>query len=454
MVNVATGGGYIDYWGDYSQIDYQDYTKSQDEYGFVIVEVQAGGSPHFTLKRISRGDKFVTLPNQLRDSITVYKHNLPPNTPTPVFPVNQMVNPDCITLEAAPYSESEGDLHMASQWQVSASCLDFSVPVYEAFRNHENWFNETNTQAGDVLTDERVHDLPANSSLCWRVRFRDHSLGWSPWSGPTAFSTGASSLTSNLLQNPGAENDTLGWVTTTGFLEALTSGQCAGVPPHTGLKYFAVGALCNSAAYAEAFQAVDVSSSAAQIDSSLAFAHWGGWLRNWNGADLPAFFLKFYDGNMLVLDSTSRVSSLSSTWKLFKNVSSIPPQTRYIHFILTGSRNSGLDNDAYLDDLYLNLNLNGCQSFSVTVEPPFRKQAEMRISPNPLLDAAKIEVAVPAGQKWEASLFDIQGKIVQQLAGDNCSNIKVLRNGLPAGTYTLKVKIAQRTWLRKLIMLD
>ena len=42
MVNVATAGGNIDYWGEFAQNDYPEFTVSQPEWGFVMLEVEAG----------------------------------------------------------------------------------------------------------------------------------------------------------------------------------------------------------------------------------------------------------------------------------------------------------------------------------------------------------------------------------------------------------------------------
>jgi len=56
-VNVATAGGNIDSWGEYAQADYPEFTVSQDEWGFVMVEVEAGDDPGFHMKRISRGNE-------------------------------------------------------------------------------------------------------------------------------------------------------------------------------------------------------------------------------------------------------------------------------------------------------------------------------------------------------------------------------------------------------------
>ena len=45
MVNVASAGGAIDNWGEYDQQDYKEYSISTDDYGFVLVEVEAGEAP-------------------------------------------------------------------------------------------------------------------------------------------------------------------------------------------------------------------------------------------------------------------------------------------------------------------------------------------------------------------------------------------------------------------------
>ena len=96
MVNVATAGGNIDYWDEYAQIDYPEYTISNDDYGFVLVEVDAGGSPQFTLKRFSLGDENTTLNNALRDSFTIKMNNQLPTKPQAVYPTpaNDIVDPD------------------------------------------------------------------------------------------------------------------------------------------------------------------------------------------------------------------------------------------------------------------------------------------------------------------------------------------------------------------------
>jgi hypothetical protein len=45
-VNVATAGGVIDYWGEWPQADYDEFTVTQDEWGFVVIDLEAGEEPH------------------------------------------------------------------------------------------------------------------------------------------------------------------------------------------------------------------------------------------------------------------------------------------------------------------------------------------------------------------------------------------------------------------------
>ncbi|MEO0901095.1 MAG: metallophosphoesterase family protein, partial [Bacteroidota bacterium] len=74
-VNVASAGGAIDNWGEFEGRDYDEFTVTQDEYGFVMVSVDTDpNDPKMTLKRISRGNiKDGIKDNEVTDSVTVYK---------------------------------------------------------------------------------------------------------------------------------------------------------------------------------------------------------------------------------------------------------------------------------------------------------------------------------------------------------------------------------------------
>ena len=367
-VNVATAGGNIDYWGEFPNFDYEEFSQSIDEYGFVLVEVEAGAAPEFTLKRISRGDESNNLDNVEQDQITIRKNETPPQQPLGLFPSGNDINPECFIMQADPFADAS-DFHQASHWQIAPTCLDFSNPVYDSWKQHENWYNEVDTQAGDDLTDEEVNNLDANTDYCWRVRYRDEHLQWSDWSTPLAFQTGTSSLTDNLVSNGGGENGTTDWQITIGSIESLTAGECAGVNPRSGTYYLAVGGLCsgNETPYSEAYQNIDVSSFSDSIDTGSKKVIFGGYLSNYAGNDQPTMNLEFLDAASNPLGSSTVLTTLNSSWTYLEATETIPALTRTIQVVLTGTRNAGTDNDSYFDDLTLRLNLGGnapCDQYS------------------------------------------------------------------------------------------
>ncbi len=82
-ISVASAGGDLDRIGEYPQRHYVEYVTSQDEYGFVVVDVQAGQDPWFRLRRISRGNPQHWRANELRDEVLVRRFSRPPVRPEP-----------------------------------------------------------------------------------------------------------------------------------------------------------------------------------------------------------------------------------------------------------------------------------------------------------------------------------------------------------------------------------
>ncbi|MBW1880569.1 MAG: metallophosphoesterase, partial [Deltaproteobacteria bacterium] len=262
MVNVAVAGGSIDYWGDSAQRDYPEFAVSTDDWGFVLVEVQAGQSPEFRLRRVSRGDNDVPLDNTVTDEVVVRLHNATPSSPAPIGPRGDEVLADCFALEASAFSDPDGDAHGASQWQIASDCSQFSLSVYDSWRQDRNLYFEVDTQAGDDLTDEHVFRLGEERTWCWRLRYRDDGLAWSDWSEPLTFTTTAFVRTENLLANPGAEDGDSGWVETEGPLESVHLGDCETPAAHGGTQSFSLGGGCAGEVSGVAKQEVDVSDHA------------------------------------------------------------------------------------------------------------------------------------------------------------------------------------------------
>ncbi|MEM8892041.1 MAG: metallophosphoesterase family protein, partial [Bacteroidota bacterium] len=85
-VNVATAGGKIDGWGEYEQSNYDEFSVSHSDYGFVLVEVEGGEEPKFKLIRISRGNVENPKNNEITDTIEVKRYHVKPETPTCIAP--------------------------------------------------------------------------------------------------------------------------------------------------------------------------------------------------------------------------------------------------------------------------------------------------------------------------------------------------------------------------------
>ena len=351
-VNVATAGGAIDHWGEYPQADYPEFTVTQDEWGFVLVNVEAGDNPQFKLKRISRGNEDTFRDNELRDEILVRLNNLLPDTPTG-NDLETPQNPEFVTLTASNFIDNDADEAMAAEWNVYQEC-DLSLePIVSEFVNMENWYYYENTQESVELTQITVSGLSSNTDYCWSVRYRDTSLGWSNWSEPSEFETGESQYSENLLLNPGGEMGTAVWTVTQGYMESLPAYECDGIEPHTGNYYFIVGALCNTATYSEAYQSVDLTDYRECIEDGLAYIDYGGYLSNWGGDDHPEMKIAFFNEIGVEIEQTDILDTYNSSWTLLRNEQQIPENTHYVKMILMGTRYAGDDNDSYFDDLFL-----------------------------------------------------------------------------------------------------
>ena len=353
-VNVATAGGNIDSWNEYAQADYEEFTVSQDDWGFVVLSVDAGDDPKFSLKRVSRGNEETYRDNEVRDEVTIRLNNASPQTPIGTYP-SGTINPDCVNLTGSTFVDEDGDLHGASQWQLNTSC-DFTDPDYDLYRTYQNWYNNVNTQVDDNLQDEFVTGLQEYSNYCWKVRYRDRSLKWSDWSNPVEFTTTQSSLSENLIINPGAEDGTDPWVLVEGNFESFLSGDCEGIESHSGARLFGVGGVCSiESDYGEAYQLIDISNYAELIDNGTGIVYFGGYLSDWGGDDLPEAKLQFLNENSQILSESLTISTLNASWTYFNEMVDIPSNTRNIKYIVMGTRNAGNDNDSYFDDLHLRI---------------------------------------------------------------------------------------------------
>jgi hypothetical protein len=363
-VNVASAGGNIDSWGEYAQNDYAEFVVSQDEWGFVLVEATAGDAPSFRLRRVSQGNEDLARQNEVRDDLTVRRFNPPPARPVALHPSEgDAISPDDLLFVANDFSDPDGDAHQASQWQVAADCDSFDAPVADAWRQDRNEYGGVDLAAGDDLRDAVIGGLDGDQAFCWRVRYRDEGLQWSGWSTPVPFTTLPSRWTENLLRNGDAEDGVDHW--DGGPIESLTDGECDGVAPRTGQRYFAVGGMCEPLAdVGLATQSVSLVLWTGQVDGGEGTARLRGWLRSWGGDDTPALGMRFLDEGGVELGELAPVAVTATEWTEVDERMAVPAGSRSIEVRLVGTHASGDDNDSYFDDLDLRL------GFDDGEEPP------------------------------------------------------------------------------------
>ncbi|MBF93987.1 MAG: hypothetical protein CMH58_02360 [Myxococcales bacterium] len=354
MMNVATAAGKIDGWGEYAQQDYPEFVMTTADYGFVIADIVAGDDAAFTLRRYSRGRPGAIRDNEETDQLTIRRRNQAPERPVPWRHL-EPVRPDCLTLQASPYRDPDGDEHSSTHWQIGEQCDDFEPPAFESWKQSKNLYFETDTQEGDLLEDEVFEGLDENKTYCWRVRYRDESLAWSTWSEPAAFRTTTAPGGPNLVVNGDAEAGTEGWNVVTGYFESVTDGECDGIEPHRGTRYFAVGGVCDAADEAEAYQDVDISDRSIEVDRGELHARLSAWLSDYNGNDEVRVDLQFFGADGGQLGSSETLTRRARGWRRMGFTTPIPVDTRILRIRLRGTRNAGSDNDAYVDDLSLHL---------------------------------------------------------------------------------------------------
>jgi MYXO-CTERM domain-containing protein len=165
---------------------------SQDEWGFVIVDVTAGAEPSMHLRRVSLGNETTPRDNEVRDEISIRVHDEAPMRPVARAPRGRVTSA-CSTMLASDFVDPDGDLHGATRWQVADRCDELTwAPVVDRIRSFQNVYGGADTQAADDLSDEPIMldgetPLVEGDYRCWRVRHRDRGLAWSEWSEPVAF---------------------------------------------------------------------------------------------------------------------------------------------------------------------------------------------------------------------------------------------------------------------------
>jgi virginiamycin B lyase len=176
----------------------------------------------------------------------------------------------------------------------------------------------------------------------------------------------------DLLRNPGGELGTpatneastvpvLGWAAMPNFTTVASSAPTELPAAPSGGAFFAAGP---NDASSEAIQDVDVSAHAGEIDAGRATASLSGQLGGFaTQEDAPSLSARFLDGNYNALGSVAipPVSAIDRGWLTGflarESSAGVPVGTRTIQVIASGRRVNGAYDDAYFDNLDLELSI-------------------------------------------------------------------------------------------------
>ena len=167
-------------------------------------------------------------------------------------------------------------------------------------------------------------------------------------------------LTGNLLTNPGAETGNLnGWTAGGSSNPRVDNGSFdSGIKPHSG-NYDFLGGSGASGTLTQSIQLVGTQGiTASAIDSGTLLAVVGFWEQGLNqgapggGADVTMTF-RDASGNPLSTVSTPVVDSHNGGWQQFSGGFAIPAGTRSIDYTINFLRHFGSDLDAFVDDASL-----------------------------------------------------------------------------------------------------
>jgi len=131
---------------------------------------------------------------------------LPPDQPTNVCPQSGesdiSLTPTLCSSAFSHPGRAEGCevVHIASQWQITAICGDYSSPVFDSGRD----------TAHLICISIPFGELSYSTTYYWRVRHEDDCHVWSDWSEETCFTTGIEPCpTPGMPSNPSPANGEL-----------------------------------------------------------------------------------------------------------------------------------------------------------------------------------------------------------------------------------------------------
>ena len=160
----------------------------------------------------------------------------------------------------------------------------------------------------------------------------------------STFTVFSFNIHANLLSNPGFESGLTDWQSTNNVV--IRTGDPLA---YEGTNYI-FGENTGTFTIWQDIDLINSGVSAAQIDTGNLNILFGGWQSGWNGNDMGQITVRLFDTNNIEIAANSLTAFTSSQqWTEQSGTISLLSGTRFIRYEFTGTKNSGINNDAYLD---------------------------------------------------------------------------------------------------------
>ncbi len=164
---------------------------------------------------------------------------------------------------------------------------------------------------------------------------------------------------------------------------------------------------------------------------------------NWGGDDIPAVALQFLDNNNDVIFATDTTTSTQQEWTLIHEQWGIPSGTRQIKYILMGTRNAGHDNDSYVDDAFLKVNLSAdsCSYYipGTSTNVLENELHNLKLYPNPMRNSALLNIPYKQNDHLQLKVYNMQGQMVKNYQHVHPPTFTLQKEGLSNGVYLLQL---------------
>ncbi len=159
-------------------------------------------------------------------------------------------------------------------------------------------------------------------------------------------------LDTNLLSNSGFESGLTDWTSVNATIRSGATDPVA----YDGSNYV-YGAGTASFSVSQSIDLLGAGFTATDIDTNDLEINFGGWQSGWNSSDIGQISINLLDaGNTTILTTVFLTEFTSSQiWQEQSGITDLLSGTRYIEFEFNGTRNFGSNNDANLDNAFVEI---------------------------------------------------------------------------------------------------